>query len=151
MISMIQVGDKVAIGYDATTGERGFLTKILNGTGVASVKGTVVSHSTSVDDAFILQANEFDAVGVVAEAGVADGVECWIWKNGSICEVLLKDGESATRGYVAICADTDGRALNIAVPTSTPADPQHFKEIGHVCESKTSGTDVLVLVDIHFN
>lgn len=151
MISMIQVGGKVAIGYDSTTGERGLLVRAINGTGATSVKGTVVSRSTTVDEEIVLQANEFDAIGVVAEGGIANGEECWIWKNGSVCQVLFKDGESATRGYLALASDTDGRALNIAVPSTNPTIGEHFKEIGHVCESAASGTDVLVLVDIHFN
>ena len=143
--------DESAFGVDAATGERGFLVRMVNGTGSASVKGTLVSASTTTDHHFIAQANEFDAFGVVAEAGIADGAECWIWVNGSTCQVLWEDGESATRGYLALCAPTDGRALNVQVPNTNPTVGEHFKEIGHAKESKASGTNVLVLCQIHFN
>lgn len=144
-------GDCVAFGFDPDTGARGFLTRITNGTGAASVLGTLVANCPSVDNVFCLEANEFDTIGIVAEAGIANGAQTWVWKNGSRCQVLFKDGESATRGYVAISADTDGRGENIAVPSTSPAAAEHFKEIGHVAESKTAGTNVLVLCDLHFN
>lgn len=147
---LLQIGDQVALGY-TDDGERGILTRIKNGTGVASVRGSVAAESASADDAFILQSNEFDAYGIVAEDGIADGDMCWVWKNGSRCKVLYKNATAATRGRLALCADTDGRAIDIAVPTTSPSEGQHFKEIGHVCESKDAGTDVLVLCEIHFN
>jgi hypothetical protein len=78
-LSLLQIGDKVAIGYDASTGERGFLTKIMNGTGSASVKGMAVSNDTTDDNKFIASPSGFDIVGVVAEAGIADDAECWVW------------------------------------------------------------------------
>ena len=139
-----------AICEDATTGERGQLVRMINGTGSASVKGSVVACSKTVDKQFILQASEFDAFAVVAEAGIADGSECWLWVSGSTCQVLWKDGESSTRGYLALCADTDGRALNVDVPSTNPVVGEHFKEIGHPQESKSAGTDVLVLCTLHF-
>lgn len=32
-----------------------------------------------------------------------------------------------------------------------PASEQHFKESGHCLETKGAGTDVLVLLSLHFN
>ena len=139
-----------AIGEDATTGERGQLVRMVNGTGAASVKGTVVSCSTTVDKQFVGQSNEFDAFAVVAEAGIANGEECWLWVSGSTAQVLWADGESATRGYLALCAPTDGRALNVQVPDTNPTVGEHFKEIGHPQESKAAGTNVLVTCTLHF-
>lgn len=133
-----------ALGSNALTGERGFLVRMVNGTGAASVKGSVIAASQSTDNQFVLQANEFDAFGVVAESGVANGQPCWVWVNGSVAQVLWKDATVATRGRVTLCADTDGRAVDIAVP-------EHFKEIGHTLESKGAGTNVLVLCQLHFN
>ena len=150
-LQLLEVGGVVAIGHDPATGERGFLTKIVNGTGATSVKGALVSQSTTADHEYIHQANEFDTIGVVAEAGVAAGQPVWIWKNGSRCQVLWKDGESATRGYLMLAADTDGRARNVAIPDSNPVVGEHFKEGGHVAESKAAGTNVLVIVDTHYN
>ena len=151
-LSLLQIGDVVALGYDSVTGERGFLTKCVNRTGGASVKGKLVSCSTTADREIILQTNEYDTIGVIAESGIAEGSEVWIWKNGSRCEVLYKDAVAATRGNILIAADTDGRAIDVGNPgTGLPAVDTHFKECGHVCESKTAGTDVLVLADLHFN
>jgi hypothetical protein len=142
----------VAIGSDSATGERGFLVKIINRTGHTSVKGEVISPSTTADKEAILQANEYDAFGVVQEAGIAEGSEMYVWVSGSTCQVLLKDTIAATRGEIALCADTNGRAIGTTNPGSgLPATDTHFKEIGHVLESKVGGTNVLVLCTLHFN
>jgi len=143
--------DTVALGSDQATGARGTLTRIINGCGHTSVLGECVSNSPSSDNQFVCSPSGFDCIGVVAEAGVAQGAPCWVWKNGSRCQVLFADGQSATRGQIALGSDTDGRAYNIAVPDSNPVQAEHFREIGHVCESKIAGTNVLVLCDIHFN
>ncbi len=150
-LRIVQIGD-VAIGYDSVTGERGFLVRITNGTGSASVKGSLVSASTSADDAAILQANEYDTIGVVAQAGVTAGAVMWIWVTGSICQVLYKDAVAATRGNILLAADTDGRAIDIANPGGgLPGTDTHFKECGHVLESALAGINVLVLAMLHFN
>jgi hypothetical protein len=152
MAIKIQHFDNV-IGYahDPVTGERGFVMKCVNRTGGNSVKGTVLSECPSENNGLCAQYNEFDALAVCAESGIVNGAEMWVWKGESFCQVLWKDGETATRASVAICADTDGRALNVAVPSANPVVAEHFKEIGHVAESKTAGTDVLVLCHLHFN
>ena len=128
----------------------GLAVKMINNTGVATVKGTLVSTGGDIDNQFILENNEFDCMGVVYEAGVADGQAAWIIIQG-VAEVLFKDTIAAVRGYIAIAADTDGRATNVEVPTSNPVVAEHFKEIGHVLESKDAGTDILVKVVLHFN
>lgn len=151
-LSVNQQGGVVAIGYDSATNERGFLVKAINNTGHTSVKGELVSPSTGDDREVILQTNEYDMIGVVAEAGVAEKAEMWIWTVGSICQVLYKDGTAATRGNILIAADTNGRAIDTTNPGSgLPAVDIHFKECGHVMESKTAGTNVLALASIHFN
>lgn len=140
-----------AVGYDPATGERGLLVKHINRTGHASVKGECVACSTTADNEVICSPNGFDIIGVVAEAGIAEGAEMWVWKTGSVAQVLLKDGTAATRGYVALGDDVDGRVYGIAVPNSNPVQAEHFREIGHFHESKDAGTNVLALVDLHFN
>ena len=96
--------------------------------------------------------SEYDAFGVVYEAGVADGSEAWIWVSGSICQILWKNSTSATMGNIALCADTDGRGIDTANPGGgLPGTDTHFKEVGHVLETNAGGTDQLVLVHIHFN
>lgn len=141
----------VALGSDAATGERGFLVKHINRTGHTSVKGETISCSASADNEVILSPNGFDIIGVVAEAGVAEGAEMWCWKNGSVAQVLIKDGTAATRGYVVLGDDVDGRAYMVEVPSSNPVVAEHFREIGHCHQSVSSGTNVLALVDLHFN
>jgi hypothetical protein len=148
--------DKVRIWVDSATGERGFQMKLTNKTGSNSVKGTVVEQSSTTDSAFsAIVADEPDPIGVVYEAGVADGSECWIWLPQSLCQVLLEDGSAATREYWVKVSDTDaGRAdaSNAAPPGGTiAAIEDHFTELGHAAESQSSGTDVLCLIHLHFN
>jgi len=151
-ISLTQHGSVVALGYDTATNERGFLVKMINRTGRSSVKGELVSLSTSTDREVILQANEYDTIGVVQEAGIAEGSEMWVWMNGSVCQVLFKDTVASTRGNILLAADTDGRAIDIANPGGgLPGTDTHFKECGHIMETKTGGTNVLVLAILHFN
>lgn len=151
-ISLLEHGDVVALGYDAATNERGFLCKFINRTGHTSVKGELVAVSTSADREVVLQSSEYDTIGVVQEAGVAEGSEMWVWLNGSVCQVLYKDSNAATHGNILIAADTDGRAIDIANPGSgLPAVDVHFKECGHVLQSATAGTNVLALANLHFN
>jgi len=141
----------VAFGEDFKTKERGLLVKMINRTGHTSVKGELVSNSTTADREVILQANEYDTIGVIQEAGVAEGSEMWVWVSG-VCQVLYKDTVAAVRGNVLIAGDTDGRAIDIAnFGSGLPATEIHFKECGHVMESKTGGTNVLALAIIHFN
>lgn len=140
------------IGSNATTHEHGFLVRHINRTGGASVKGTLVSCSTSADREIIKQANEYDMIGVIAESGIAEGSEVWTWCVGSVCQVLYKNSTAATRGNLLIADAVDGRASDIANPGSgLPAVETHFKECGHVMQSANAGTDVLVLASIHFN
>jgi hypothetical protein len=65
--------------------------------------------------------------------------------------MLVKDSTAMVRGYVAIAADTDGRASNtdIAAIPGNPAIDTHFKEVGHVLESKDAGTDVMCMIHFH--
>lgn len=123
--------------------------KLINKTGSSSVLGSVISSSDAHNLSFRLQENEYDAIGIVAENGIADGQECRIIVSGK-AQVLLKDTVSSTRGHVVFSADTDGRAITAAIPTPPNAD-SHFKEIGHCIESKDAGTNVLAWCIIHFN
>lgn len=151
-LKLLSLGGVVALGYNATTHERGYLTKYINRTGASSVKGTLVSLSQATDLEVIKQANEFDTIGIIAEAGIAEGSEMWVWKVGSRCQVLIKDTIAVTRGEILIAADTDGRAIGITNPgTGIPAVETHFKECGHICQSAGAGTNVLALCEIHFN
>ena len=132
------------------TPEGGIYIWMTNGTAGATVKGSVVAVSTTADNQFVLQSNEFDSIGVVYDNGIPVGGRCRVVITGR-AQVLFKDTVAAVRGYVALAADTDGRATNIEVPSSNPVAAEHFKEIGHVMESKDAGTNVLVYCMLHFN
>jgi hypothetical protein len=125
------------------------MIKMTNKTGGASVKGTVVAVSTGTDNAFMVNPLDGDMpIGVVYEAGIADGSECWVVVAG-IAEVLMKDSTACTRSYIAYSsATTTGR---IDVAAAAPAATTHFREIGHTLVSAGSGTNVLVKCVLHFN
>lgn len=152
----IQIGDKMRIGYDPATGERGTQMRLINKTGSNSVKGTVAEADDAVDQAFdVIPANEPDPIGIVYESGVADGSEAWVWMPGSLCQVLLEDGTAATRENWVYISQTDaGRAdaTNSTPPGGTiSALEDHFEELGHAAETQGSGTDVLALIHFHVN
>ena len=137
---------------DQGDGYTGIAVKMKNGTGVASVKGTVVAISTSTEGAFIAQANTYDSVGVVAESGIADGSLCWVIFQG-VAEILWKDSTAATKGNLALADAVDGRASDVANPGGgLPGTDTHSKEIGHVLQDGDAlGTNRLIKVMIHFN
>ena len=131
----------------------GLAINLINKTGVNTVKGSIVSASSSSDNSFKLQASEYDAIGVVLEDGIADGQEAWVVISG-VAEVLLENSTLSTRGNWVTCATTDGRANATATAPSggtIMALENHFKEIGHCLESKVAGTNVLAKCVIHFN
>lgn len=151
LITINAPSGKFALGSDAVTAERGILYKVTNRTGHASIKGEVVGPSTSADGEVILNDSGFDPIGVVQEAGVAEGSEMWVWGCGSICQVMMKDSTAAVRGQVMLADDVDGRAYCVAVPSSNPVVAEHFRELGHCLQSKDAGTNVLTLCVLHFN
>lgn len=60
--------------------------------------------------------------------------------------------DATARGDILMGHDTDGRATTAPNPGSgLPEATAHFKECGHVMESKNAGTNVLALCSIHFN
>lgn len=136
------------------TDEGGLAIRLTNKTGAASVRGTVVEASTGTDNAFATAgASDVHPIGVVYEAGVADGSECWLVVAGR-CQVLLKDTTAATRGYWVYTSDTGGRADATLAnpPVGGAAELQiHMQEIGHCLESQGAGTDVLAYMILHFN
>jgi hypothetical protein len=137
------------------TPEGGFAIRLVNDTGAASIKGTLVDASAVVDSAArVCEASDNDVIGSVYENGVAVGELMWV-VTGGIADVLLKDGTAAVRQNWAMTSDVAGRA------DITNADPpagglinelnQHFNEIGHCLESKLAGTNVLARILMHFN
>ena len=132
----------------------GIAVKLVNKTGAASVKGTIVEADTTTDDAFkVADADGNHPFAIVYDDGVGDGSECWIIIYG-IADVLLKDATASTHGNWVQMSDVAGRA------DATVADPpaggvaqldNHMEEIGHCLESKGADIDVLARVCLHFN
>jgi hypothetical protein len=136
------------------TADGGVATKYTNATGAASVKGTIVKLGSTDDTVIINPADDPMPMGIVYEAGVANGSEMWV----TIAEdayVLLEDGTAGTAGYWLKQSDTAaGRAdASNAAPTggTIAALNDHFSEIGHCEETVSSGTDVLCKIHIHWN
>lgn len=149
-MSSVQTGN-VRLHADPATGERGVQLHITNRTGAASVKGSVVKASASYDAAveLVAAAAPYDAIGIVYEAGVADGSDMWVWTTGSICEALMENADATTRGnWMRASSAAAGRAFSDTVPTP-PTSDTHFQEIGHALESNAGGTDQLVLIWFH--
>ena len=135
------------------TSEKGLALQLVNDTGAVSVKGSVVKASTSVEEGFSLQTAEYDTIGIVYQNGVTNGNRCLVVITG-IAEVLLADGTASTMGNWVLASATDGRAdatQNIPPGGGVQEHDEHFKEIGHCLETKSSGTDVLAKVLLHFN
>ena len=133
------------------TAEGGLAVKMTNKTGVASVKGSIVSLSTGTDNAFALSAVDASGVvGVVYEAGIADAAECWVVVKG-IAETLFTN--NVTHGMYArapVAADTDevaGSAVGAAIPANTFNTDAYLARFGFVLESKNAGTLAKVLLD----
>lgn len=141
--------NSVAFGYDSVTAEKGLLLHIQIAEAVS--KGMTLAVSPSVDKKYIKQTAEFDCVCIAAEAGSGDA---YIWAWTTVCQVLYKENTASTRGYVALASATDGYAEDIDLATigGSPATTAHFKEIGHVLESKSAGgAGTFQSVLIHFH
>lgn len=136
-----------------TTDLGGYAIKLINKTGANSVKGTLVSADTGVDDACRLTPLDgLDTIGIMWSDGVADGSAVWVVVSG-IAQV--KTGAAATRGqFVRQSVTTDtGAAAGIAITEAAPTTPfatdNHFREVGHCIQ--TTGAAGLARCVIHFN
>jgi hypothetical protein len=133
----------------------GFAVWLENQTGAASVKGTLVEASSTVDNAFqAITANDPDPIGAVFDDGVANGEQCRVVVGGR-AQVLLEDGTATSRGYWAKVSETaNGRVdATLAAPSGGTIAQinEHFHEVGHTLEAKTAGTNVLCWIIMHFN
>jgi len=139
---------KTSGGNNWFTAEGGFYETFVNDTGALSVKGTIVTASSLVDNAVSI-APPFSnmPLGVIYDDGVASGSMVKVVVYGK-AQVLLKNGESATRGYISLVSDTAGRMYQRADYVD---EAEHSRQIGQSIETKASGSNVLSLVQLHFN
>lgn len=134
------------------TPEGGMAYWMVNKTGALSVKGTLIEPSATTDQAVqVLSIDEPDPIGIVYDAGVADGGMIRIVFSGK-AEVLFSNNPTRhnfARNAIAADGGTNGSAISEALPTSPFATDKHFLEIGHILETK--GAPGLALVNLHFN
>jgi len=130
------------------TSDGGLYETFINDTGAPSILGTIVVASSTVADAVsTAPISSMMPIGVIAEDGIANGSPVKVITYGK-AYVLLKDGESATLGYWCGVSDVAGRMYQLS---AVPVTPEYNQEIGHSLNTTASGTDVLSLIQVHFN
>jgi hypothetical protein len=133
------------------TPEGGAAVRLINKTGAASVKGTVIQVSSTTDLAFQKAVTSaIDPIGVVYEDGVADGGLCLVVVAG-FADVLLEDSTAATRGYWVKTSTTVAGRADATTASPPGADVSHWQEVGHALQSVTAGSDKLCRIAVHFN
>lgn len=144
-------------GAAILTAEGGIAVPMINDTGAASVKGQLVRASPTLDGAFVTSTvvagppvGQYEVIGAVYEPGVANGLPCYVVIYG-IADVLMQDGQAATRGYwVRGSTTVNGRAVMSAAPPVGSSD-NHFQEVGHALQSVAAGVNVLTRIMMHLN
>lgn len=134
------------------TTEGGLYITLVNKTGAASIKGTMVSCSNSYNNScMVTQTSGIGSnksIGVIYDNGIPDGSKVRVVVSGK-AYVLLEDEEYSTHGqWCGSSLYQAGRVLVADEPSSTS---EHFREIGHCLESVSAGTNKLCLVVLHFN
>lgn len=135
------------------TPEGGLAVRLINKTGAASVHGNLVStySATAVNEAFRLSATtSYEHVGVVYEAGVADGSLCWVVVSG-IAEILIDNSQAVALNDLLLSSTSTAGRADVAAAVPPVSDADHFREVGHAISSCTAGTDNKVKVLLHFN
>lgn len=147
---LFALGTVAPAGRHVITPDGGLAVPLVNKTGSASVKGTIVVPSTTTDRAFAAApTGSVNPIGVVYEAGVADGSECLVTISG-LAYVLLVNNVTTSRGHVVTTSTTVvGRGENRDPSVIGATD--HWRELGHYIEAVTGGTDKLALATLHFN
>lgn len=127
------------------TSTGGYAVQLTNKTGGDTVAGQLISPSTGTADAFgTAGADSDDVIGIVLDAGIADGSEAWVVVAG-IANVLMDAGGSGI-GDRVISSSTAGSA---DVWNTGGAVATHFQEIGHCIETRVGAG--LAKCILHFN
>ena len=142
------------IHYDPVTGESGPQISLLNKTDGATTKGYLVRFSATSALSFDYCAvDEPDIIGVIYEAGIADGSACWVWLENALAQVYFVGSvtlaEFARNRLTADGVGSTGQAISEAAPTAPFATDKHWLEIGHVAQA--TGGAGLCLTLLHFN
>ncbi len=127
----------------------GFAELKINRTAGPSVYGAAIEQHDTSDFAVRLAVIDSQAIsGAFWTAGAP--VACWalVAEAGEIA-YLMTDGQAAALGEIVIASGTvAGRVDAVAPPGNVVA---HFREAGHVLETKGAGAGVLVRCHAHFN
>jgi len=154
--------DTIQLGVDATavmaggnvmfTPEGGLAVKVLNYTGAATIKGTLVTPSTANGAVVLVPVNSPYTTGIFYEDGVANGSATWMVVSG-IADVFITEGSNLgdfVRSKWSTDANTaSGYATAEAAPTTPFATDKHWAEIGHALTNRTDAG--LIKVVLHFN
>lgn len=147
MVSYDLFTNRIGIGSNGFTLEGGTYETFINNTGT-SIRGTIVVASTTINNAVdIAPVSSNMPIGVIYEDGIANGSPVKVVVYGK-AQVLLKDGEVANNGYWCGVSDVAGRMYQLS---TAPITTEYNQEIGHSLEANNSGTNVLSLIQIHFN
>jgi hypothetical protein len=136
----------------ATTPLGGRAVRMLNKTGAASVKGTVLTPSSSDDGAVALAGtDELDPTAIMYSDGVADGSYVWVVKNGLV-EVKLENSVGTTRGYWGRTSSTAAGRVDATTASTPGLILEHFQEVCHMQQSVSGDAGgALALATVHFN
>lgn len=145
-----------SMAYGNTKGqnnpEGGYMVRLINKSGADSVKGHVVSNSSTPGGVEKIVIGEPDPIGVFYQSGIPDGQEVWVVVSG-IAQVHFIGAATAghfARGFVTgESGYVSGQAKSEQLPTSPFATDEHFYEIGHVIET-TTGAGLAKCI-LHFN
>lgn len=140
------------------TGDGGYGIRLLNNTGIPSIKGTLVQASRTRQDAFeICNAGGQNPIGVVFDNNVPQGELCTIVITGT-ARVLLEDGTETDTGNWAMSSQNQAGRVDASLANPpTVGGPYgspftiHMNEIGHSVEIVTPGVDKLARCVLHFN
>ena len=121
---------------------------VINNTGASSEKGRLVEMDTTTNQVIFTTSNSLETIGVIDEAGIANGSTMRIVLGGD-AEVLLDDNVGCTAGDWASAGES-----GYADAAGGPNPVTHFQEVGHYSETVAAGgagTHVLAKLIMHFN
>lgn len=151
LVSYDLFSSRVGTSTNGFTSEGGiYETFIYVNESANSVKGTIVVASSTVENGVsVAPTSSPMPIGVIYESGISNGNPVKVVVYGK-AEVLLEDNATASRGYwCGVSANQPGKMVQLS---TVPATTQHNTEIGHSLQSVgTGGTNILSLVQLHFN
>jgi hypothetical protein len=131
----------------ALTPDGGLAIALINKTGANSVRGSVVSPSSTTDMGCALSSTTIDdPIGIVYNDGIADGSNVWVIVSG-IAYVLFDGSTTPSRDwFIYVSTATAGRATGQA----TINTGRQNAKLGHSLES-AGGAGALIRCRVNFN